>query len=358
MKVAVILASNFENAPFYKVYKSVFDKMENLDVEYIIWNRHMVNQFGEDNVISFDCEDEIDSGSVMKFLKYIRYAKFVKEKLKKGRYDKILFLGTYAWTVAFLSSYLKKKYKNRYWVDVRDYTFEKIHIYSMLQKRAIKNSYCTAISSSGFKTFLPEHDYLLIHNIDICNINKCKNSVKTEQPDGKIRISFIGTFGYMSFQEKMIDRLGNDDRFVLQFFGTSVEKAKAYCDEKNITNVIFEGRFPSEKTSYYYSKTDIINNLYGNDNLCVKTALSNKLYYSLALKMPILVCKNTEMEAVTKQAGNGFTFDFDDPYIGDKLFSWYKNFNSKNLDNCTILFDKFNSENENFYSKVEEYLNA
>ena len=275
-----------------------------------------------------------------------------------GKYDKILFLGTYAWDVAFLSRYLSKKYRNKYWIDVRDYTFEKIHIYSLLQEKAIKNSFCTAISSPGFKTFLPNYDYVLIHNIDIDNINNAKNLSKIDEPNGKIRISFIGTFGYMNFQHRLIDRLGNDDRFILQFFRTSVSEAQLYCNKKNITNTVFEGKFPAEKTAYYYSRTDIINNLYGNDDPCVQTALSNKLYYSLALKMPILVCKNTEMEIVATEAGNGFVFDFDNPKVGDELFSWYKEFKNKDLDNCTNLFDEFNAENKNFYDRLGKYLNA
>lgn len=57
-------------------------------------------------------------------------------------------------------------FKNKYILDIRDYSYEKYSWYRKIVEQLIANSYFTAISSNGFKTFLPQSDKIITcHNI-------------------------------------------------------------------------------------------------------------------------------------------------------------------------------------------------
>lgn len=337
MKICVVLPCNIYTAPYYKRYEQLLISLhENFD--FICWNRALIEEETKGNPIYFNVHDQVSSGKVTKIKKYIQFGNFVRAKLKETKYDKVIFLGSYAGIMAQLSGFLKKNYKNKYWLDIRDYTFENIPLYYKAMKLAIDNSYKTAISSPGYQKFLPKQDYVIGHNIDFDNIEKSKIARADYVLGNPIRISFIGLIRYLEENKKLLSILGNDNRFILQYYGMNAEILKEYCQINGISNVDFHGRFLPSETASFYKKTDIINNVYGNDRVALTTALSNKLYFSSGLRIPILVCPNTYMEKVTVERGFGFTIDYNDCRIGDKLYSWFMELQENSND---IAYDEF-----------------
>lgn len=330
---------------------------KNIKFDFVCWNRAQINEETKGASIYYNNSDKVNSGKASKIIKYFKFAKFVRQKLLETKYDKVIILGSYAGIMALLSNFLKKNYKNKYWLDIRDYTFEGIPLYKKAMKIAIDNSYVTAISSPGYQDFLPSHNYLIGHNIDRINIKKSKLARKNYMPNHPIRISFIGLIRYFEENKKLLNVLGNDNRFILQYYGMNVEEIQTYCAENNIENVEFHGRFLPQDTASFYQKTDIINNLYGNDRVALTTALSNKLYFSSGLEIPILVSPNTYMEKITVENGFGFVINYDETDIGDRLYNWYKKLHESGNDaRYNNFFEAVLKEDSLFESNFNKFI--
>ena len=324
--IAVVLASNLRWAPFANRYLDIL-RSEGHQYDLIMWNRENITEKTDANLISFNMKDETNSGSVSKVFKFFCFARFVKKVLKEKQYKKVLFVGTYAGIPALLCNFLKREYKGRYWIDLRDLTYENIPFFYAMEKKVMQNAFRTVVSSKGFVKHLPQEiQYGFIHNIDPL-MDKIVMQYKKTSSD-KIRVSYIGNLGYWNSCKEMIDRLANDERFLMSFTGPNYERIEEYCKANHITNVRFHGRFSREDTVLFYNDTDVIFNLYGNDNINVCTALSNKLYYAMRFKLPILVNENTYMEEIVKQYSLGITFKNDSAFA-DELYEYLKTFRAE-----------------------------
>lgn len=326
-KICLILPCNLYVIPYFNVYEDMLEKA-NLDYDLILWNRSLIKENCNGEIISYDKKDVANDKNPKKVFKYLGFYRFVKQTIKKNEYNKIVFLDTSACTVVLLAGFMRKKFKNRYWIDIRDYSFENIAIYKKLLKKAIDSAYCVDISSRGFLDFLPTLDnYYVTHNIDFETIKKVKKLPHVKSSE--IRISFIGNVRYYELNKKLLLAFKNDPRFCVQFFGTGSEVLEEFCLENNIKNVKFKGRFPYEDTPYLYQITDIINNVYGNTTMEVTTALSNKLYYSIYLDKPILVSSNTYMSKFVTHYNLGYEIDYNNVNLADDLYDWYLSFKEK-----------------------------
>lgn len=321
--IVVVLGSNTHFAPYYYKYeKMLLDR--GIEFDLIIWDREQLNENTRANeTIRFTLKDEGNNGNFFKVYKFFAFSSFVKRVIRNRKYKKIIFLGLSGCAPTLGSFYYSKQYKNNCWLDIRDHQYEWFKPYYYLEKLVIESTFCTAISSKGFESFLPKWRYTVIHNVDP-NMDYIMNNLTHEISD-KIRISFIGNVRYYSENISFINCLANDNRFLIQYFGPGSENLIEYCQNHKINNVVFDSkRFDYMDTINYYAKTDIINNIYGNSRIETRTALSNKLYYSIYLKKPIIVSPGTYMEEITQKYGIGLSFEPSDSF-GDELYSRYVN---------------------------------
>lgn len=353
-KIAIILSSNTHWAPYFSRYVNLLNDL-NLEFDFILWNRENISETISSplcNLIEFRLQDSTNDGSPFKVFKFFKFASFVKKKLRQNNYSKIIFLGTYALIPAIFSKFLEKKYAKKYWIDLRDLTYEKIPIYQKLERRAIKHSYWTVISSKGFLPYLPSFDYGFVHNID-SNLERF-SSVYKKSTSSSIRICYIGNISYYDECKSLLSSLANDKRFEVFVVGPNHEPLKRYCEEKEIYNVHFSGRFKREETINFYNNADIVYNAYGNDSLNVKTASSNKLYYSLRFRLPLLVSSGTYMEELGMKYGFSFTFDYSYNFA-DKLFFWYQNL-KKRQPQYDLLWNQVSKEDDDCFKSLERFL--
>ena len=353
-RIAVVLGCNIHWAPYYYKYEQILNE-NNCEFDVILWNRENINENIKENLIQFNMADISNNHNPRKVFKFFAFAKFVKKVIKNGDYEKIIFLGLQGCSLPLNASFFSKHFKDKYWLDIRDYHYEWFKPYYLLEKRVINDSYYTVISSKGFERFLPAHEYGHIHNIDpmmksiLANYNHVNSDV--------IRISFVGNVRYFDENVAILKHLGNDGRFCLQYFGPGIEKIKTYCNENNIKNVKFEGAFPRERTQHLYEITDIINNVYGNYLTETQTALSNKLYYAIYLKMPILVSSNTYMEEVSRQYGFSYSFT-DNENFADGLYNWYMKIKMKEaIPDFKGIRDLVESEESMTKDRLEKFIN-
>lgn len=356
-KTAIILGSNIHWAPYYYRYEKCLLEA-NTEFDLIYWNREGIPEESKANLIQFTIPDVSNNKNPFKVWKFIAFSNFVKRTIRKNKYDKLIFLGTHGCAVSFCAGYLSKHYCGKLWIDIRDNQYEWFPPFYWGEKKSIEASYETVISSFAYTRFLPEHDYLHIHNIDPNASEMIRNFNHIPDELGRIRISFIGNVRYYDQNKRLINLLGNDDRFVLQYYGKGSETLQAYCSENHITNVDFYGTFSQEETIRFYEKTDIINNMYGNETMNLQLALSNKLYYSLFLELPILVSDHTLMQELTEEYKIGFTF-VDDVHFADRLYNWYQSVQrDKSICRFGELWNRVYQEDCNCIKRLEAFLAA
>ena len=227
-----------------------------------------------------------------------------------------------------LSGVLTSRYKNRYLVDIRDYTHEKVSLYYQIESKVLKNAALRVISSYGFKNFLPELDYLMCHNTSYNFENAAKQFDK--KTDGKIIIGYVGTIAYVNRCKELIELVKKDERFAFHLYGNENHGTviKDLVSELGCDRICYFGSYmPSDKERILNS-VDILFNVYGNSTPLVKYALSNKLYDSFYFKKPLLTSPDTDM---SYQAGE-FSFDIDSNTASlDGLFDWYNSIDSENM---------------------------
>ena len=200
-------------------------------------------------------------------------------------------------------------------------------------------------------------DYVIAHNYVLLKNESDKTQIDHSELDLPIRISFVGTIRFIEMDIKILNLFKNDDRFLICYYGSGSDTLKKYCEKNQIKNVDFHERFNPDETLSFYSKTNIINNLYGNNSPFLDYALSNKLYHSAQLLIPILVCPNTYMEEITKKYGMGFVLDVNNKHAPNVLFEQYKKFDFNSMKNGAELFLKnVRKDNEKWKQCISLFL--
>lgn len=362
-KTLVIGFTNLYQMPYMKYYTDLFDvKRVNYDVIY--WNRfNLIEEieFGCDDCFRFDLSLEDDYSIISKLKSFIKYRKYILSIIKSKKYSKIVVLTTMP--VMLIGKYLVKNFKGRYIIDVRDFSYENIPFFKKIEKKIFKKAFSVSISSEGFLTFLPEvNNFFLSINFNKSNLEqqeRFKNKFLNRENDSIIRIIYIGAISYFEMNVKFLNHFGNNYNFFISYVGhgPSAKKIEDYCNNNGIINVKFVSRYlPSEKVNFYKT-SDLIFNLYGNKSMLTLHAISNKLYDSASYYLPILVCKDTQMEKESVENGFGFTIDFNDSGIADKLYNWYINLNKIDfINNCDHYISSVIEKNNSFVENINRFI--
>ena len=342
-KVLIVSLSNIFTTPYINYY---LIQDESLEYDLFYWNRENIDENTD------FAAHTIEFKSKKNFFSYFRFASKLLKTIKSNNYDKIIFLHTLS--AVLIAGYLSKKFKQKYIVDIRDYTLERNHIFFDREEKVIKNAYLTVISSPFYIHFLPKHyNYSVLHNF-AKPVSLNKNVKRTN----KIIVSNIGYIRFFEMNIKVLNYFKNDDRFLMKYVGHNSETIAKYCKENNIHNVEFVGRFEPNDTPLYFSEADIVFNVYGNSDISLDYALSNKLYYAAFFKKPILVSKNTAMEELSIKYGFGITFD-EKETIADDVYNKYIGF-QKDFDSvskkCDSFIDDVMNTNNNTEKKIKAFL--
>lgn len=337
MKIGIIAANNIRYSPYIFFYTHILDEI-GVNYELIYPNRMKV-------------DDEFDHPAhIIKWntklpvaLSYYVYASDVKKIVKREKYDFLIVLTMN--NAVYLAQWLKNNYRQKYILDIRDYTHENIDLYFHFEKIAVENSLLNVISSKKFESFLPIGNYLTCHNMN-SGINQ---NVPVIKRNGTITIAYIGKGGYLNNCLSLCDAVSNDKRFRFVFYGLNIipEELKKYGECDNIT---FNGVFlPKEKEAIILS-SDILFNVYGNGIPLLDYALSNKLYDSFVYRKPILTSPNTYMSEVA--GPYAFDVDLNKAVNLNDLYEWYTNLDE------TLIDDYAKSKIAEFKAEGEQTINT
>ena len=349
MKIGIIAANNIRYSPYIFFYTELL-KEHHIDYELIIPDRNDVTDTF-DSVVHILPWNRQQKTAV----NYAVYARAVIQVVKQQAYDALIVLTSV--NAAYLGLWLKKHYRGKYIVDIRDYTHENIYPYFVLQSIAVRNSLMNIISSRKFTDFLPNAFYSVCHNYNKTEAATVKASFqKSCKP---ITIGYVGALSYVDQCKKLMDLIATDSRFILEFYGSSDQEnlLKEYAATLSCDSIHFHGAYiPSEKGAIVQS-VDILFNAYGNGVPLLDCALSNKLYDALIYKKPILTSPNTFM---TEMAGP-LAFPADLPYMKslDPLYEWYTRLDADSLTNfADRAMEKIRQENEATLYDIAEKLSS
>lgn len=342
MKICLVASNCLEVSPYVQRYMKMLNSN---DIEYeIIEKRHINNKRMDsaENIETFYYKNV--KTSVGKLMRFIKYALFIRKKIKKHNYDRIVLFSALNSAICYLC--VKAHIQGKYMVDIRDYDKSiEILVINRLYKKVIKDAELVVISSEKFKTWLPSNrNTFVMHNLPGGDTINKSTEVFANQT---ITIAYLGSIGYYEQNVNLVNSLNVYPNIRLKYHGRypHTDNIKEYCQKMGYENVYFGGSFKNDEKKELYENVDFINAIYGNDSLVVTTALPNKLYDCLYYKIPILVNEGTYLAELVEQYGLGIAVDTKKDNLYKKIRDYIENFNEKSfLDNCTQLLNIVENE--------------
>lgn len=357
-RIAILSSVNIKHMSMISLYTNL---MQQRGIEYdIIY----MDKYGEDEFFEcahkyrYTCVVQQNLPRLVKEIKYMSFAPYAKHKLRDGNYDFVIVWNDVA--IFQFGSFLVKHFKGRYCLNVRDNMRYDDPRFAWRYKRCFANSAFNTISSEGYLDFLPKNaEYLPIHSLNLSVLEgmQIHNSLRKEGET--IRIGFVGYVRFYERNKKLLDVFANDSRFELHYYGKNASVLQAYAQEKGIHNACFHDSFPVEETSKYLERIDVMNNLYGNDTVNVRKAISIKTFHALYARIPMLVYPDTFNALYAEKAGIGFVLGDDEigEALPDRLFTWYRSLDFEQMSaGCEVYLKKANEENQHFLEVAESYL--
>ena len=335
MKILLLGFAKLRIMPYMNFYLDSID-CERHEVHVLYWNRDLKNEDTSKykGVIfhEFRQNQQDEVAKVKKLNSFIHYRNYANELLKSIPFDKVVILHSLPGILVLDT--LIRRYAHKYILDYRDSTYEFFTPFRMLIHQLIKYSACTFTSSDAFRKYFPkkyEKKIYTVHNILVDSLShRDYNKVKSE----KIRLAFWGQIRHEEINKKLIDRVGNDRRIELHYYGREQNIAlnlKKYVGEKMFDNVFFHGEYVPEDRYEFVKKTDIINNIYCDGNMLL--AMGNKYYDGLIFRLPQVCMVGSFMAELCEENGICCMLSPDDVDFSNKLVAYYKSLDMESFKN-------------------------
>ena len=306
MKVALLLPAEPEKAPYIQYYIDVF-KEKGIEYDVIAWNRSGNNPKVLERLIMYEAPSPDTLSNIKKVRGFWGFKQFVEKTVRQKQYDRLV-VHTIMLAV-FMSSFLKQYCGGKYILDIRD----ECSLYGIMKLRLpvlLKYSFCNVISSWGFKTWLPEAEYVISHNIGF----RWKEKMNMPAPDSffhhqPLDILTIGQIRHFDGNRILIDELGNRGNMKMHFAGDGVDVSRLveYCKEKKINNVVFSGRYLKENEDDIVSTSDFVNILLPQTR--VQQAMANRFYLAILNYKPVIVNAESIQAEYVRKYGLGIVWE-------------------------------------------------
>lgn len=352
--VGLIFCGDLKYCPYIKRY---VERLEMSKVDYTVyfWNRSGFGLNLADNYKYYASASALAKSKIGKLIDFYKFRKWLLDILERDDPSRVIVLSTLTGVLIG-----KKLYggKRPYIFDIRDYSYEYIKPFYSVEKKVIENSEFTAISSKGFESFLPEHNYVIAHNF---NRRDIIGNVAFRKHDGKLQFVWNGVIRYFEFQKQYLDALKNDDRFEIVFHGDGpeLELYRSYCQENGFNNAIFTGSYNNVNKAELLATADILNNCYGytqNAGNKLKYAISNRFYDGMIYHIPQLVEQDGYKPRWAKESGIGTSIVADDT-LADTLYQYYMSIDAEKFDtDCEKTLEKVINEDDRYIQRIDEFI--
>lgn len=353
--IGIIYCGQIELSPFVKKYIAVMEK-ENVAYEIVHWNRSGIKMPDDDKNRTF-CEQVDRYGNLAgKILPFLRFRRFAKRIIKKKNYEKLIILTTQ--TAFMIPDVLFGKYKNRYFFDYRDTSYEYIKLYKKFVNKIIKRSCFTAISSPGFRKYLTnEKELIVAHNFQYDYYdNRAARCVKNGS--GKIVIGYIGYLREYDYLIKFAEKIGADPHLEFHIHGSGDCLSKLADFAKTYPNISVYGAYDEKDKMKIVDTFDMI--CYNYPKSFVNyPAVANKFYDGLIRKKPMYGNSDTFSGELIAQNGLGISLPENEENVTDKIYEYYNTFDEKEFEeNCERVLKKVIDEDSYYTGKIEEFVKS
>ncbi|NCB68968.1 MAG: hypothetical protein EOM47_08975 [Bacteroidia bacterium] len=352
-RIGLVLSNTLNVSPYVKYFTTVFDR-NNISYNIICWNRNNFPIEREDNIICFDYTSLEGAKPIEKLKDYYKFGEFVKQHVK-SQYDYLVVFDVAS--AFFIYSFLKKQFKNKYILDIRDHSplITPLKLTGMLRK-IIGLSSLTTISSEGYKEWLPKNEkYVLSHNFNLLLIDEMPTNHASPFSSDKTNIVTVGVIREFDENKRLIDNCSTDINYSVSFvgYGSEYDNLKLYSSKLN--NVFFLGRYNKNDEREIVMNYDLIN-LIHPDNLHCNTAMSNRFYMCLMYKRPLIVNKSSVHSMYVSKYNLGVVVEANDDIVS-KIELFKKDFDyEKFVISCNFVLNLIKDEQILFENKVEQFI--
>lgn len=352
--IGLVFCGDLKYCPYIRRYIERLE-LASKDYKVYFWNRGGFDLDLPSNYYWYGQQSDLRKGKVSKALDFFRFRSWLKNRIVKDNPDRLIVLSTLSGVIMGRFLYSGKR---DYIFDIRDFSYENIKPFYEIEKRVIKNSSFTAISSPGFKTFLPKYDYIIAHNFNREDIVEGK---KFNRTNGKLKFVWNGVIRYFEFQKQYLEALKNDERFEIVFHGDGpeLEDYRKYCEKNGFKNVIFTGAYNNSDKARLLSDAAILNNCYGytvNAGNKLKYAVSNRFYDGMVYHIPQLVEPSGFKPNWANKAELGISIS-PSAQFADELYSYYNSIDPIKFDNCCEkALKKVIKEDNEYISRIDEFI--
>lgn len=324
--------------PYLNFYFENLNK--NKDVHILYWNRDEQNEtlekYKNSKLFEFKYSLSDEANYLSKIIAFLKYRRFAKKTIKQNEYDFIIVL--HSLPALLIYSTLLNKYKEKYIFDYRDSTYERFGFFLKRIHKLVKGSRYTFVSSDGFRQFLPESETSKIytsHNIVNQDLSHRTDGFKLKT-NSKIQLSFWGFIRHKDLNMQIINQIGNNRKIELHYYGRGLETGKLleeYAIRKGYSNIFFHGEYSPEDRYEFAQKTDIIHNLYYDNNTML--AMGNKYYDGLIFRIPQICMPGSFMGMRVEKLGIGLTCNPYDKDFCNKIIGFFECLNESEFnDSC------------------------
>lgn len=339
MRYLIVTYDDYFNIPYIKFYEDYLKK-HNHAYDIVLWNRSR-HQIDIPNAYVYKGKDRHTKAG--KLLPFMGWRRFVLRLLKHQRYDRLIVLTTLP--AVLLADKLLGEYRNRFWFDIRDFTYENISLYKEVVAKLVYAAAAVSISSPAFRSFLPESDKIyLTHNIS--NQEAAESHCSLTPIHSPITIGFVGGIQFFDQNKLLLQQFANHPGFRLKYVGKPHLGCdlEPFCQTNGITNAEFLPAFTNDQKPAIYREIQLINCVYGNHNPVVRLLLPNRLYDCVLFKKPILVSAGTYLSEIVDQYHLGLSVDAETDDVVHAVSSYLDTFDP-------VVFERGCHE---FLEKVEQ----
>lgn len=321
MRYLIVTYDDYFNIPYIKFYEDYLKKHDQA-YDIVLWNRSG-HEIDIPNAYVYKARDR--HSRVGKLIPFMGWRRFVLDILKKQRYDRLIVLTTLP--AVLLADKLLGEYRNRFWFDIRDFTYENVAPYKNLVGKLVDAAAAVSISSPAFRGFLPKSDKIyLTHNIS--NQDAAEPRCDLAPGNSPITIGFVGGIQFFEQNKLLLQQFANHPGFCLKYVGKPHLGCdlEPFCQKNNINNAEFHPAFTNDRKPAIYRDIQLINCIYGNHNQVVRLLLPNRLYDCVLFKKPILVSSGTYLAEVVAQYHLGISVDVEADDVVQAVNAYLENF--------------------------------
>ncbi len=327
MKILIVGFAKIKYMPYLNLYLETLSREKN-DIHLIYWNRDLkeenLSKVEGLTLHEFYRYQEDDVNKLSKIAAFIEFKKFA-ESILAEKFDFVITLHSIC--SVLLSDILVKEYKNRYIFDYRDYTYENMPSYKKKIDLLVKNSRKTFISSDAFREYLPNQEDKLVTTCNVLKKDLSVDAIFEKREESKpLRIGYWGFIRDKKVNLQIIEKLGNDERFELHYYGREQSvalKLKNYVKKNSIENVFFHGEYNPEEKAKFACETDVIHNIFYDK--AMSYAVSNKFYDGVVFKKPLLSYEDSYMGKLSSQKGLGLAVNPESNNFANQIYNYYEN---------------------------------